>query len=510
MRNPQALVSSSNSAVRITLRVPFIVIVLAATAVPIEWVPQGHNPLSVGLKVGDAVANVAGYVPIGIVLGELGWLPAVITSALLATLAESSQSVMVWRDPSVVDVTANVIGAILGTMISALWRIRSPGFTINKWTTVTAAALAVTLVLGLWATSSDAVNTRGVTEPGTLEGHWTFDEDGGRVTMDSSEHGQGGRFIHEPMRVAGVMGKAVKLDSARDYIDFGRSTAFRLIGSMTVSAWIKSASYPRDDAAIVSNLNHNIVRDSDSGFQLDTTIDRGPRTIGFKLGDSCGKHMARYGATPLRLDTWYHVAGVYDAELETLDVYLNGELDNGFLAGSVGSPRRSSREVLYVGRRSDIEGYPFTGAIDDVRLYSLALTKAEITEVMNGRSVVRLIEPSTSETDLDAGHRARQPGERSDACEWLSEFEDARIPGAVAVFGVLVTVASIGLWPSARPWQLLVVSALAGRLLLFVASGTLPSLNAWTFPLASLAGGASVVVSLHRRNDAAHKRGLEA
>jgi hypothetical protein len=84
---------------------------------------------------------------------------------------------------------------------------------------------------------------------------------------------------------------------------------------MTISAWIKSTAWPRDDAAIVS-----------SGFLLDTTIDEGPRTIGFKLGNSCGALMARYGATPLALNTWYYVAGVYNAKAGTMDVYLNGDI----------------------------------------------------------------------------------------------------------------------------------------------------------------------------------------
>ena len=43
--------------------------------------------------------------------------------------------------------------------------------------------------------------------------------------------------------------------------------------------------------------------------------------------------MARYGATELVRDTWYHVAGVYDANVRTLNVYLNGHLDDGFLLG---------------------------------------------------------------------------------------------------------------------------------------------------------------------------------
>ena len=41
--------------------------------------------------------------------------------------------------------------------------------------------------------------------------------------------------------------------------------------------------------------------------------------------------MFRYGATTLQLNTWYHVAGVYNAATQTLDVYLNGALDDGQL-----------------------------------------------------------------------------------------------------------------------------------------------------------------------------------
>jgi hypothetical protein len=176
------------------------------------------------------------------------------------------------------------------------------------------------------------------------------------------------------------MRSASALDGSKDYIDFGHSTALRLVGSMTVSAWINTTSFPVDDAAIVSQFHNGL------GYQLDTTVERGLRTIGFKLNDPCGQLMVRYGATPLVVNTWYHAAGVYDAEARTLNVYLNGELDNGFLLGSVADTQRSSRAAVYVGRRSDLKGYEFAGSIDDVRVYSLALTQAEIAAAMHGAS----------------------------------------------------------------------------------------------------------------------------
>jgi glycopeptide antibiotics resistance protein len=46
------------------------------------------------------------------VFGELGIVRSIITAALMALFAESCQVVMMYRDPSFMDVTANVIGGI--------------------------------------------------------------------------------------------------------------------------------------------------------------------------------------------------------------------------------------------------------------------------------------------------------------------------------------------------------------------------------------------------------------
>ena len=136
---------------------------------------------------------------------------------------------------------------------------------------------------------------------------------------------------------------------------------------MTVSAWIYSTAFPADDAAIVSKKNAD-------GFQLDTTVDTGPRTIGFKLTNSFGGDMMRYGATALQPNTWYYVTGVYNAAAQTLDVYLNGALDNGVLKGTITSSQQNSSNVnVMIGRRAQT-GYEFIGRIDDVRIADHALT----------------------------------------------------------------------------------------------------------------------------------------
>jgi hypothetical protein len=240
-----------------------------------------------------------------------------------------------------------------------------------------------------------------------------------------------------------------------------------------------------DDAAIVST--HNGL-----GYQLDTTIDRGPRTIGFKLGNACGHLMARYGATPLVSDTWYHVAGVYDAPARTMDVYLNGRLDNGFLQGTVTTRQFSTREALYIGRRSSNRGNEFAGLLDEVRIYSLALANRDIEADMRG-TVVNLPPSSSSRT---LGELQGQPDPQ---CSARSDPEDSQLPGAAGVLGVLVAVMCAGFRPTTGWIPSLLAGALAGLLLLQSSATSWPALAFSVIPLTTLAGSVSVMASLSDR-----------
>ena len=153
-----------------------------------------------------------------------------------------------------------------------------------------------------WLTVSDS----GVTSPGKLEGHWTLDTLDNGVTPDTSENRLTGFVVNRASLVNGMVGRAIDLNGVTQAIDLGDPIALRLVGSMTISAWIKPRDYPDNDNAIVSSLNA-----VDRGFQLDVTTDAGPPAIGFKLTDDTGRRMARYGRTRLRRNQWYHVAGVY-------------------------------------------------------------------------------------------------------------------------------------------------------------------------------------------------------
>src|SRR4030095_9639417 len=178
--------------------------------------------------------------------------------------------------------------------------------------------------------------------------------------LDASGNGNNGVLTNGPQWVVGKNGNGVRLDGVNDFVNLGNPASLRLTGSMTLSAWMNSSAFPFDDAAIISRRQSASI-----GYQLDTTIDRGPRTIGFKITDGAGNNVARYGATAMVANTWYHVAGVYDATNRTMTVYLNGQLDNGPLIGTIPTTQLNSNQNVNVGQRPGWpRTYNFAGVLD--------------------------------------------------------------------------------------------------------------------------------------------------
>ena len=476
----------------VRLLVPIIVLVLGATAFPVELRRFDFATLSLVCNALDMMKNLILYVPVGVVLTGLGFWRGVMIATLLSLFAETCQFFMMHRYPSPIDLALNVAGAMTGLLISWQWRIHVPSIRVNV-PTAWLSVLAVLAILGLkarsdWEELFVFVNCRGATLPGSLEAHWTFDETVAGVLYDSSGNGLDGTLIGGTMLADGIHGMAVRVDGEKDYVNFGHPVNLRLMGSMTISAWINSTSFPIDDAAIVSTLS--------PGYQLDTTVDRGPRTIGFKLVDPCGNLMARYGATELVRDTWSHVAGVYDADARTLNVYLNGHLDDGFLLGHVAPAHLASGQAVCVGRRADARGFAFSGLIDDVRIDSRALTQVEIEKAMNGGRIGSHPAGKAAHALASEILEKRLTG-HADRCHQPTRAKDALVPGLMVAVGMLSALACAGFWPGHR-LPILGVSLAVGLLLSPAAAITLPPYVPWMLPLLSLTGSASVAVSLVR------------
>jgi VanZ family protein len=488
------------------LAMPITALVLAVTAVPTR--PRAPTLAAISgfdFDPLDVVENVLGYVPLGAVLGTRTVQSTLGVATAISGLAEVSQFFAEGRSPSLIDLLTNITGAALGWGLGSRFGIPAR-IRINRFRGVIAAALSLVylsggidfsphdvernlgFIIGNPSLLSATGNSRGLTTPGRLEAHWKLDDSHDDVTPDSSENGLDGKLINEPMLVAGIDSRAVWLNGFNQYVDFGHPAALALSGSMTISAWINSSKFPRDDAAIVSS--HNGL-----GYQLDTTVDQGARTVGFKLANTSGRLMARYGKTHLVTDRWYHVAGVYDAEARTLTVYLNGRVDNDCLLGEVTNRQRISGLDVYIGKRGIPPGYEFAGAIDDVRIYSRALTLPEIlSDIRTSTNGERLWANSHAEiTDSFPARTGEVP------CPDV-EPTDVRSAAIFLAFGQLIAVTCVGLWPTPnyKVWSLLFAVAV-GLVLAPVAARSTSSYLGVVVALLIFAGGVSITAATNTK-----------
>lgn len=198
-----------------------------------------------------------------------------------------------------------------------------------------------------------------------------FDEGTGGSVADASGHGLTGTISGATWTTSGEYTNALNFNGASSYVDLGNPTALKITGSMTWSAWVKAAANPADDGIIVGKADATFY-----GWTLKTSPDTGPETFGISIATSGNAYVGRYSKTVRSLGTWYYVAGVYNATAQTLNIYVNGVLDNGVLMGTVPTSMYDANDNVTIGRRGG--GFYLNGTIDEVRLYNRALTQSEI------------------------------------------------------------------------------------------------------------------------------------
>jgi Concanavalin A-like lectin/glucanases superfamily/Bacterial Ig domain len=254
-----------------------------------------------------------------------------------------------------------------------------PTYTFN-WSTTTAkngthtlSARARDAAGNVSAAANVAVTVSNTTLSGPIA-VYSFNQGSDTTAADSSGNGLTGTLFGTAWTSAGKYGNALSFNGTSSYVDLGNPARLNGTGSMTWAAWVLATGTPRDDGQIISKSNET------GGWQLKTSPDTGPHTFGVKVSGGAATAQ-RYSITVRALNTWYHVAGVYNATTLTLDIYVNGILDNGILRGIIPSSQVIPNINANIGRRA--AGYYCNGIVDDVRVYDRALSQAEIRTIMN-------------------------------------------------------------------------------------------------------------------------------
>ena len=215
-----------------------------------------------------------------------------------------------------------------------------------------------------------------------LVAHWTFDETSGCTAADSSNSHDGTLEPNcagsaAPEWTTGILDGALDFDGGNDYVEVVDDPALAFTGSFTATAWIRPESFGDGNyGRIVAKQQY--VGGFGPGWSVylvtNGTNPAGERSICVNIDtgfSDCADDLS------IDLDTWQHVAVVFDDEGDQVRFFVNGEAE-GVLTTS--QELRASTVPLRIGDRDDL-ARSFDGKIDDLRLYSRALTEAEIDDL---------------------------------------------------------------------------------------------------------------------------------
>ncbi|MGH2920396.1 MAG: LamG domain-containing protein [Solirubrobacteraceae bacterium] len=205
-----------------------------------------------------------------------------------------------------------------------------------------------------------------------LAGEWRLDEGTGLLAHDGSgagQHGALGTGPNTPTWIAGVSGSALRFDGD-DHVRLPDSPGLEP-EYISLEAWVRASGAPGAYRYVVSK---GATTCETSSYGLYTGTSRG---MAFYVSGALG-YVVSPQAPPAQIwnGAWHHAVGTYDGYRVRL--YIDGHqigVGNAAPADIVyGLPSRSP----YIGSyRGDCE-LPFSGDIDGLRIWSVALEPEEV------------------------------------------------------------------------------------------------------------------------------------
>lgn len=203
----------------------------------------------------------------------------------------------------------------------------------------------------------------------SLVGYWDFNGD----CNDISGNGNDGIVTNYVSYVSGVSGYALEFPgTVNGYVTIPNHRSLNFSGSFSICAWVYS--YDMEMSSSIISKGRDII----NSFSITTG--------GYNLGFSFVNEL--YTGEGIQITNfptyeWHYVVGVV-GEDKIIRIYMDGALVHEKYFSSVSYINVYNDHPLVFGRHFTLEDgsggweYPFHGKLDEVRIYSKALTNREV------------------------------------------------------------------------------------------------------------------------------------
>jgi hypothetical protein len=255
--------------------------------------------------------------------------------------------------------------------------------------------IALVCASGVVALSLSAIAGAAAPKPDYL--WWKFDEGSGTVAKDSSGNGRDGTITNATWQMpgAGDIGSCLNFNSNGTVVNAAAGTGLNGLGAVTFSLWIKSRVTNSDKGFIDGEAPSG--NDSFCTIRYDAAGANGGGTNVMKMGiNSTSGEQQWETANNTQTTEWQHVTMTWESGVG-IRFYINGTLDTPSNVQAAGTGTITGCSTLIVGQGGKDAGGGWNGFIDDVRIYTRALTADEVPQLLSFKSPNVAANPSPAD-----------------------------------------------------------------------------------------------------------------
>jgi hypothetical protein len=249
----------------------------------------------------------------------------------------------------------------------------SSPYSIN-WDTTTVANGSHTLTAvardGAGNTTTSSAVTVTVTNT-TLRAAFALDEGSGATAADTSGNSNTLTLNGATWNATGKYGKALSFNGTSGYASTPDSPALDIVSAGTLEAWVKINALNQWHGIIAKA---NTSSDAARNYAMEIT---NTNQVACFLGNGSAATPLMTSTTALATGAFYHIACTWDGA--NLKVYVNGVMERSVAQSLTPAANTDSLMIGQYGGGADFAN----ATIDEIRIYSKALSAAEISSDMS-------------------------------------------------------------------------------------------------------------------------------